>query len=200
MRVDEEFMSKRRTKLIYVSFGTIFNEDIKPFLDIIDAFNSLEQSESSSFKLLVSTGDKSYAKFQDMIKKGEYKEQNNILLMNKVPQLDVLKRASVFFTHSGQGSTSESIHYGVPMICIPIFGDQPPVAHRVADELGLGIRLDYDNLSASKIKEALIRILDDKSFLERVTLYSQISRKYDGPKIATYYTIQYLQKLKSKNQ
>ena len=85
------------------------------------------------------------------------------------------------------------------MIFIPVYGDQPSVAYRVADELGMGIRLDYDSLSALKIKEALTTILDDASYLERVTLYSQISRKYDGPKIATNQIIQYLQKLKSKN-
>ena len=194
MRVDEEFLAKRKTKLIYVAFGTLFNQDIKPYLNVIDAFNSLEQSESDQLKLLISTGDKTYAKFQEMIKKGEYKNQDNILLMNKVPQLDVLKRASVFITHSGQGSSSEAMHYGVPMICIPVFGDQPPVAYRAADELGLGIRLDYDKLSASIVKEALLKILNDRSYLERVSLFAQLSRKHNGPQTATKLVIQYLQK------
>ena len=197
MRVDEEFMAKRKSKLIYVSFGTLFNEDIKPFLDIIDAFNTLEQSESSSFKLLVSTGDKTYAKFQEMIKKGEYKEQENVLIMSYVPQLEVLKRASIFINHSGQNSASESVHFGVPMICIPVYGDQPPVAYRCADELGLGVRIPYDDVSAARVKNAILEVVNDKSYFERAGLFAQISRKYDGPQIASNLILQYLQKLKS---
>ena len=116
-----------------------------------------------------------------MIKKGELREQANILFVKKVPQLDVLKRASLFFTHSGQGSTNEAIHYGVPMICIPVFGYKPSVAYRLADKLGLGFV--YEELKANNFKEAINKILTARSYLDRVSLFYQISRKYDRPKI-----------------
>ena len=120
----------------------------------------------------------------------------NVLLMPKVPQLDVLKRASLFITHSGQNSTSESIHYGVPMVCIPVFGDQPSVAYRVTDELGLGVRIPYDDLTPQKLHEAAAEVLNDTGYLERVLLYSKISRKYNGTQNATQKVVEYIQKLK----
>lgn len=41
-------------------------------------------------------------------------------------------------------STSESIYFGVPMICLPLStaADQLLITYRVTDELGLGIRLN----------------------------------------------------------
>ena len=45
LKVDEEILAKRnKCQLIYTSFGNLFNEDIKPFLDVIEAFRSINQS------------------------------------------------------------------------------------------------------------------------------------------------------------
>jgi len=45
-------------------------------------------------------------------------------------------------------NTSESIYFGAPMICLPLStaADQPLIAYRVADELGLGFRLNPKKL------------------------------------------------------
>jgi MGT family glycosyltransferase len=192
LRVDD---SKRagQPKLIYASFGTLVNTDIEPFLKVIDGVKALNRSNpNNQFKFLISTGDISYANFQKMIEDKQIEIPSNLLLMPNVPQLDVLKRASLFITHSGQGSTSESIHYGVPMVCIPVMGDQPAVAYRTADELGLGVQLNFDEFDGQAVKEAALTVLNEKSYLERVLLFSQISRKYQGTKEATRITIEYL--------
>lgn len=198
LRVDN---SKRagQARLVYASFGTLVNTDIEPFLKVIDGVKAINSSNpNDQFKFLISTGDISYARFLKMIADKELEIPDNLLLLPKVPQLDVLKRASLFITHSGQGSTSESIHYGVPMVCIPVMGDQPAVAYRTADELGLGVQLDFDEFDGEAVKKAALTVLNDTSYLERVLLFSQISRKYQGTKEATRITIEYLQS-KSKS-
>ena len=58
--------------------------------------------------------------------------------------------------------------------------DQPLVAYRVADELGLGIRLQANDLDCAVLKDSILKVLNDETFAERCLLYRDISRKYDG--------------------
>lgn len=66
------------------------------------------------------------------------------------------------------------------MVCIPLSEDQPLVAYRIADELGLGVRLDFTNIRAEKIRKAMHEILGDRSYYERSKRYSELSRKHNG--------------------
>jgi UDP:flavonoid glycosyltransferase YjiC (YdhE family) len=68
----------------------------------------------------------------------------------------------------------------VPMVCLPIAYDQPSVAYRVSDELGFGIRLIPQQVNSDEIKVAIKKVLLDSSYQERITRFSQISRRYNG--------------------
>ena len=48
-------------------------------------------------------------------------------------QLEVLQHADVFVTHGGMNSSSEALYYGVPLVVIPVTGDQPFVAKRLTE-------------------------------------------------------------------
>ncbi len=92
-----------------------------------------------------------------------------------------MKRAALFVTHAGMNSISEAIHYGVPLVCIPIDFDQPGVAYRVCDELGFGIRLNKDGFNiCDEIQETVKRVLSNKDYQERILRFSLISRRYNG--------------------
>jgi zeaxanthin glucosyltransferase len=54
----------------------------------------------------------------------------NLLIRKRVPQLALLRRASVMMTHGGLNSIMECIHFGVPMVIIPGLRDQPGNATR----------------------------------------------------------------------
>jgi len=172
-RVDHINSKLNRPALIYVSLGTIFNTNLNIFATILKALDLV--NAQTPIKAIISTGSACF----DILKK---ETSNNKLILKTAPQIDILKRASLFITHSGMNSTSEAIHFGVPMICLPMaLGvDQPLVAYRVADELGMGIRLQANGLDCAVLKDSILKVLNDETFAERCLLYRDISRKYDG--------------------
>jgi UDP:flavonoid glycosyltransferase YjiC (YdhE family) len=64
----------------------------------------------------------------------------NVHVERWVPQADVLPHAAAMVCHGGYGTTSGALAYGVPLVVVPMFADQPSNALRVA-EIGAGIAL-----------------------------------------------------------
>ena len=175
-------------KLIYISFGTIVNNKTDAFEKIITALDEfeLEPDESNSkiksenLEIIISVGSYVYEKFQDKINNHDYKLPDNILLLPNVPQIEILKRASLFITHAGMNSASETIHYGVPVICIPIMGDQSLVALRLCDELNFGKKLDYNKFTSNQIRTYIHELLENKKYFENILELTKLSRKQNG--------------------
>jgi UDP:flavonoid glycosyltransferase YjiC (YdhE family) len=61
-------------------------------------------------------------------------------------------------THGGNNTVTESIHFGKPMIVLPLFWDQYDNAQRVA-ECGFGVRLPTYEFEDEQLHEAIDRLL-----------------------------------------
>ena len=118
---DDEF------KLIYASCGTVFNKSVDLYKCIIDAFKTFDQEPVETrhpqlrlkhLKIIVSLGDVVYNEIESQLRAGEYKLPENIIVVKKAPQIDILKKASLFITHGGMNSASESIHFGGNLILL----------------------------------------------------------------------------------
>jgi len=57
-----------------------------------------------------------------------------------VPQTSVI-RGPIWSSRTGEQHTTECLHFGKPMVLLPLFWDQYDNAQRM-HELGLGVRLD----------------------------------------------------------
>lgn len=68
------------------------------------------------------------------------------------------------------------------MVSIPISADQPLVAYRIADELGIAVRLDLETFNGEDVRNAMHKIFDDKQYYVRVDRLSKISHEYPGYK------------------
>jgi MGT family glycosyltransferase len=103
----------------------------------------------------------------------------NFIVKNYVPQTDVLQYTKLFITHGGMNSTNEGLYYGVPLIVIPQSADQPIIAGRVAD-IGAGIQLQMQSLSANQLREAVDHVLNLTSFKESAANMKESFRKSGG--------------------
>lgn len=57
--------------------------------------------------------------------------------------------------------TEEAVYHGVPMVMMPLLGDQPVNAASCAEK-GIGVIVDYFSLTEEKLYNALKTVLDDK--------------------------------------
>ncbi|MBY0597855.1 macrolide family glycosyltransferase [Bacillus bingmayongensis] len=143
----------KKKPVIFISMGTIFNEQPELYEKCFEAFQDID-----AVVVLVVGNKINIRQFEEI--------PANFKIYNYVPQLEVLQHTNVFITHGGMNSSSEGLYYGVPLVVIPVIGDQPFVAKRV-EELGAGIQLDRTNLTAEILREAVEKVLDNKSFREK---------------------------------
>src|SRR5260370_31860056 len=56
----------------------------------------------------------------------------NAIVVNRAPQIELLKPSALCITHAGLNTVLESLTQGVPLGPIPVTNDQPGVAARIA--------------------------------------------------------------------
>jgi MGT family glycosyltransferase len=100
-----------------------------------------------------------------------------------VPQLEILEQADVFITHGGMNSSSEALHFGIPLVVIPVMGDQPIVANQI-EKLGAGLQLNRLNLDAPTLRKTIEQVLSNASFKDKSSLVGKSLREAGGYKKA----------------
>ena len=156
-------------KLIYVSLGTVFNNNETAFHFYT---NCIKVFTGSDFEVIISTGGGIDASIFKNI-------PPNINIHNYVPQLEVLKRANLFITHGGMNSVNEALYYGVPLFLIPMGVDQPMVARQV-QKLGAGRMIDADSIDFKTLKKVCIEIIENPSYKESSVRISNSYRNCGG--------------------
>jgi MGT family glycosyltransferase len=96
------------------------------------------------------------------------------LVVKFAPQLELLRLAKIVITHGGPNTVFEALMEGKPMVAIPLAHDQPAVAARLA-RLGIAEVLPVMRLSASKIRSAVKKVLNDPGYRDAaVTMQAEL--------------------------
>jgi UDP:flavonoid glycosyltransferase YjiC (YdhE family) len=84
-----------------------------------------------------------------------------------LPQASLLPHVDLVITHGGNNTTTEAIHFGKPMVVLPIFWDQHDNAQRV-HETGVGVRLPTYSFDDDGLAGAIDRLLADRDLAARL--------------------------------
>ncbi|WP_433497428.1 glycosyltransferase [Sphaerimonospora sp. CA-214678] len=100
-----------------------------------------------------------------------------------VPQTKIIPMVDLVITHGGNNTVTETLHFGKPMIVLPIFWDQYDNAQRI-DETGLGVRLDTYGFADEELTGAIERLLGDTGLRTRLAAAGEEIRRRDGVRAA----------------
>lgn len=143
------------TRVLYVSFGTGFNERPEFYRTCIEAF------AGSHWHVVISIGNRVDAD-------GLGAAASNIEIHSRVPQLAVLKAASAFVTHAGMGGCTESLWFEVPTVAIPQAVDQFGNA-ALLEELGVGVQLQNEDVTVDSLRRAVEKVADSADIRARLS-------------------------------
>nr|XP_044986123.1 UDP-glucuronosyltransferase 2B4-like isoform X2 [Jaculus jaculus] len=100
---------------------------------------------------------------------------SNTRLYKWIPQNDLLghPKTKAFVTHGGTNGIYEAIYHGVPMVGIPLFGDQPDNIVRMKAK-GAAERVDFHTMSSMDLLKALRTVIENPSYKENAMRLSRI--------------------------
>ncbi|KAH8412560.1 hypothetical protein KR009_003078 [Drosophila setifemur] len=84
-------------------------------------------------------------------------------------------RTRLFITHGGKGSVSEALFYGVPMLGLPLLGDQRANLKKMHAKTW-GLTLPTHNLTHSELSKAMGQILSHSDYAVAISKASELYR------------------------
>ncbi|MBU6277619.1 MAG: hypothetical protein KGN78_00105 [Actinomycetales bacterium] len=149
--------------LIYLSLGSLGSADVELMKRLVDVLGR------TPHRYIVSMGPQH----------SEYTLAPNMVGAQFLPQTNVIPHVDLVITHGGNNTTTEALHFGKPMILLPLFWDQYDNAQRM-DELGFGVRLSTYEFTDEQMFDALARMLGDRDLQARMAANGAAIRVRDG--------------------
>ncbi len=152
--------------LVYLSLGSLGGADVDLMQRLVDVLGT--------------------TRHRFIVSKGPQAERitlaDNMVGEQMLPQTKVIPQVDLVISHGGNNTTTEALHFGKPLIVLPLFWDQYENAQRI-DELGFGARLDTYRFADDELTGALDRLLADTELRDRLDKVGEAIRARDGLRV-----------------
>ena len=133
--------------LVYVTFGTVWNDVDAGFRAAVDAAASVAD------EVLVTVGPSGNPASLGAV-------PTNVVVERFVPQAEVLPRSAAVVCHGGSGTVLASLAHGVPLLCLPRGADQFANATNL-ERVGVGATLSGSSAAeVDALRSALRQLLE----------------------------------------
>ncbi|XP_076178802.1 UDP-glucosyltransferase 2 isoform X2 [Ptiloglossa arizonensis] len=156
----QEFLDGAVHGAIYFSLGSNLQTHqlpAEPFTALYNAFSSLRQRVLWKHAVDVPV------------------PPSNVKFVKWAPQHAVLAHPKVmaYVMQGGLQSLQEAVHYSVPVVAIPFFGDQLFNARKILDA-GIGLALNIDTVTVDSVVRAVTDVIENKTYYNNIKLMSEI--------------------------
>jgi MGT family glycosyltransferase len=149
--------------LVYLSLGSLGSADVDLMKRLVEVLGA------TPHRYIVSKGPQH----------AEYDLADNMWGQEFLPQTSLIPLVDLVITHGGNNTTTEALHFGKPMVLLPLFWDQYDNAQRM-DELGFGRRLKTYEFTDAELVDAVNGLLGDAALRARLTSVGESIRARGG--------------------
>ncbi|XP_063390685.1 UDP-glucosyltransferase 2-like [Cydia fagiglandana] len=171
----QDLMDSSKNGVVYFSMGSVLKASAFP-----------EQTRQDLIRILGALPCTVLWKFEEPLQ-GLPK---NVHIRPWMPQPAILAHPNtkLFITHGGLLSTLEAIQAGVPLLAMPVFGDQPGNAVR-AQRAGYALAVPFAPDVGDRLEAALDKMLSDNSYYNKAKELSRLfnNRPVPPAKLITHY-------------
>jgi len=109
---------------------------------------------------------------------------SNAIVVERAPQLELLKHTQLCLTHAGLNTALEALAQGVPMVAIPVGFDQPGVAARIAHH-GVGDFVGVDErLTVESVTGLIRKVMGNPTYRQRANDLKEVIARANGLDLA----------------
>ena len=152
--------------LVYLSLGSLGGADVELMQRLVDVLGTTRH------RFIVSKGPQAE----------RINLADNMVGAQMLPQTKVIPQVDLVISHGGNNTVTESLHFGKPLIVLPLFWDQYENAQRI-DELGFGVRLDTYAFPDADLTDAVDRLLADTELRTQLADIGSAIRARDGLRV-----------------
>lgn len=149
--------------LVYFSLGSLGSADVSLMRRVIEALKVMP------INVIVSKGPLHE----------EIELADNMWGAEFLPQTTLLPLVDLVITHGGNNTVTEAMHYGKPMVLLPLFWDQYDNAQRV-HERGFGRRLSTYGFTTEELRSTMRELVYDTELRERMDRIGASIRERNG--------------------
>ena len=156
--------NKNNKSIIYISMGSLLSPSDELIQEIINGISDTDYSVVWSIR------NKNIPNI----------DSSKYYTSSWIPQATLLQHQSISMTimHGGSNGIHESLYLGIPIIVIPVLGDQFDWAIRVSDA-GVGVQLLPHQLTSSFLKQS-IKTVENGGYREKAVKMSVLMKRAGG--------------------
>jgi MGT family glycosyltransferase len=153
--------------LVYLSLGSLGSADVELMRRLVDVLSRTRH------RYIVSKGPRA----------DELHLPDDMWGEARVPQTSIIPEVDLVITHGGNNTVTEALHFGKPMVVLPLFWDQYDNAQRM-DELGFGVRLATYDFADEELVRAVDGLLADETLRSSLDALGDRIRDQEGTRLA----------------